>query len=60
LGEESERDEDDETMTIARSLEKLDPSIAFELFLQCKRLTDLTVFDLDELVIDVSACVTFA
>lgn len=60
MGEEAERDEDDKTMAVSRGLEKFEPSVTFELFLEDKSLADFTIFDLDELRIDVSSSMTFA
>lgn len=57
LREESKRDENDKTVAVTLGLEQLNPSVLLELLLESDGFTDFLVFDLDELVISVTASV---
>jgi hypothetical protein len=57
LGEETEGYENDKTAAVTLCLEEFNPSVALEFLLELDSVTDFTVFDLDELILNVSASV---
>jgi hypothetical protein len=59
LGEQTKSGQDEKTATIARSLEHLEPTVAFELLFELDGLVDLLVFDLDEFVVYIAPTMSF-
>lgn len=59
LGEETEGDEDDESVAVPGCLEEFQPAVAFVFFLECESLPDFPILDLDEFVVEISSSVAF-
>jgi len=55
LGEETEGDKNDETVTVTLCLEEFDPSVTLEFLLELDSVTNFTVLDLNELVVFISS-----